>query len=270
MPTTASNARARPHAPHASVGVLLITVLLGATALAAPAGATAVGESGLGSAAQATPPASPVLTEAAHEFMTMTATRYQHRNLENATAGTYFYDCVGFVTYALGQAAPTARTTIMSTFSVRAGRVPSPGLYVRLFNQLNGTQAGWAPVHRIADLLPGDVVAWSYDSASSSNESGSDHTSRGHAFIVAAAPQPDGTNSYLVQVWDSTATPHGPNDSRRTNPKNQPGPNGKPSGLGTGTVRLDANADGALGTVHWSPTSGTVPAAHFAMGRPTA
>ena len=200
----------------------------------------------------------------------MAATRYQHRNRENLEAGTYFYDCVGFVTYALGRAAPVARSTIMSTFSIRAGLVPSPELYVRLFDELNGGQAGWTAVHDVADLRPGDVVAWSYDSTTSSNEPGHDHAAHGHAFIVASPPQPDGPRSYLVQVWDSTATPHGPNDTRRTNPKNLPGPDGRPSGLGTGTVRLDANTDGTLGTVHWSPTGGSVPAAHFGMGRPTA
>jgi len=85
---------------------------------------------------------------------------------------------------------------------------------------------------------------------------------------VASAPQPSGTDSYLVQVWDSTGTPHGPNDTRRTNPKNLPDAVGKPSGLGMGTVRVDAGADGAIATVHWSPSSGPVPAAHLGMGRP--
>lgn len=234
---------------------------LGAALLAVPARASTL--------RQAAPSAAPVLAEAQHEFTTMTATRYQHHNVEDAAAGTYFYDCVGFVTYALGQAAPVARATIMTKFSIRPGRVPSPGLYVKLFDQLDGSQAGWAAVHRVADLLPGDIVSWSYDAAVSSNEPGHDHAARGHAFVVAAAPQADGASTFLVQVFDSTASPHGPNDSRRTNPKNLPGPNGKPSGLGTGTVRLDTGAAGALVNVHWTPTSGTVSAAHFAMGAPT-
>lgn len=239
----------------------LVAAGLGVALLAVPARASTL--------LQAAPSAAPVLSEAQHEFTTLTATRYQHHNVEDAAAGTYFYDCVGFVTYALGQAAPVARSTIMTKFSIRPGRVPSPGLYVKLFDQLDGSQAGWSAVHRVADLLPGDIVSWSYDNVASSNEPGHDHAARGHAFVVAAAPQADGANSFLVQVFDSTATPHGPNDSRRTNPKNLPGPNGKPSGLGTGTVRLDADAAGALVNVHWTPTSGTVSAAHFAMGAPT-
>jgi hypothetical protein len=249
-----------------AVGLLaVITVITGTARASTPP--SAPGEQ---APSQVTAPGpSSLATEAEREFTTMTATRYQHHNQENATAGTYFYDCVGFVTYALGRAVPTAQSTILTTFSIRPGFVPSPGLYVRLFNQLDGTQAGWSAVQHVADLAPGDIVAWSYDRASSSNEPGHDHSSRGHAFVVAAAPQPDGPNRFLVQVWDSTATPHGPNDTRRTNPKNLPGPNGKPSGLGTGTVQLDARPDGTLVTVHWTPTSGPVPAAHFAMGHPT-
>jgi hypothetical protein len=204
------------------------------------------------------PKPSPVVEEADREFSTMTATRYQHRNREDVAAGTYFYDCVGFVTYALGRAAPAARSTIMH--AIRRGFVPSPARYVRLFDELDGTQTGWTPVRLVRDLHPGDIVAWTYEHPASSN---------GHAFVVASPPQPDGRRSALVRVWDSTATPHGPHDTRRTDPKNLPGPNGKPSGLGSGTVRIDTNIDGTLATVHWSPTSSAVPAARFGIGRPT-
>jgi len=210
----------------------------------------------------------PLLGEAVREYTTMTATRYQHHNVENTAAGTYYYDCVGFVTYALSQAAPVADATIRGKYSIRPDRVPAPGVYVRLFTTLDGSQTGWEPVTRVADLQPGDVVAWSYDNAASSNEPGHDHSARGHAFVVASVPQPSGSGSFLVQVWDSTGTPHGPNDTRRTNPKNLPDAGGKPSGLGSGTVRLDAGPDGSLAAVHWTPTSGPVPAAHYGMGRP--
>src|SRR5579859_6658529 len=81
---------------------------LSAALLAVPAQASTPG--------QGSPSTAPMLAEAQHELNTMTATRYQHHNVEDAAAGTYFYDCVGFVTYALGQAAPTARSTIMTKF----------------------------------------------------------------------------------------------------------------------------------------------------------
>jgi len=247
----------------------VVVVVAAALAVAAPALAAPRASRPVGIAApDATSAVGPLLGEAVREYTTMTATRYQHRNVENAEAGTYFYDCVGFVTYALSQAAPVADATIRHDYAIRADRVPAPGVYVRLFAALDGSQAGWEPVTRVADLQPGDVVAWSYDNAVSSNEPGHDHSARGHAFVVAGLAQPSGSDSYLVQVWDSTGTPHGPNDTRRTNPKNLPDAGGKPSGLGSGTVRLDAGPDGSLTTVHWTPTSGPVPAAHYGMGRP--
>jgi hypothetical protein len=254
------------------IGGVVAAGVVAAATLVAPAGANgAVGTTtrhGTGGTRAVTSTAGPLLGEAVHEYTTMTATRYQHHDVENAAAGTYFYDCVGFVSYALSQAAPTADATIRREYNIGPNRVPAPGRFVSLFGTLDGSQPGWEPVATVADLRPGDVVAWSYVSATSSNEPGHDHASRGHAFVVASVPQASGTDSYLVQVWDSTGTPHGPNDTRRTNPKNLPDAGGKPSGLGTGAVRIDASPDGSLATVHWSPSSGPVPAAHFGMGRP--
>jgi len=258
----------RPGPPRRRWAVVLVPVVLAAVVgTLAAAGPALAGRPG---GAPRAAGSAPLLGEAVREYTTMTATRYQHRNVERRGVGTYFYDCVGFVTYALGQAAPTAQATILDTFHVRPGYVPSPGLYVRLFDALDGTQPGWAPVRTVAALRPGDVVAWSYRAASSSNEPGGDHRARGHALIVGSVPEPSGPGSYLVTVWDSTGTPHGPDDTRRTNRKNLPDAAGRPSGLGSGTVRLDAAPDGALLTVHWSPTSGPVAPAEFAMGRPTA
>ena len=199
----------------------------------------------------------------------MTATRYQHHDVENAEAGTYYYDCVGFVAYTMSQATPLADTTIRDEYHIAPNHVPAP----------RGVRAPVRDARRHPDRLgarqprrrpaPGrrrGVVLQPPRRARTSQAA--THTSRGHAFVVASMPQPSGTDSYLVQVWDSTGTPHGPNDTRRTNPKNLPDAVGKPSGLGIGTVRVDAGADGTIATVHWSPSSGPVPAAHFGMGRP--
>jgi len=197
--------------------------------------------------------------EAVHEYDTMTATRYQAALRVNLVRGTYFYDCVGFVTYALGRRMPQARETVYRAFNIAPSRIPSPARYVALFGQLDGTQAGWQPVRRVTDLQPGDVVAWSYTHP---------HGANGHALIVGSAPQRVGADQYLVTVWDSTATPHGTDDTRRTNPKNLPGRNGKPSGLGRGQTVFDAGANGAITRVHWSPEGSAVGPATYAMGRP--
>jgi hypothetical protein len=201
-----------------------------------------------------------LLGEAMHEYNTMTATRYQAALRVDLAKGTYFYDCVGFVTYALGVSAPQARTTIITKFNIAPGRIPSPARYVTLFGQLDGSQPGWQPVHRVVDLEPGDVVAWTYAKPKGSN---------GHALVVGSTPKAVGTNQYLVTVWDSTATPHG-SDTRLTNPKNLPGGNGKPSGLGSGQVVVDAAPDGSIARVHWTPTGSAVGPATYGMGRPQA
>jgi hypothetical protein len=201
-----------------------------------------------------------LLAEATHEYNTMTATRYQAALRVDLSKGTYFYDCVGFVTYALGQAAPQARTTIMTKFNIAPNRIPSPARYVTLFGQLDGTQPGWQPVHQVVDLQPGDVVAWTYTNP---------HGATGHAFVVGSVPKAVGTGQYEITVWDSTATPHGSHDTRLTNPRNLPGGNGKPSGLGSGQVVLDTGAGGSLTRVHWSPTGSAVGSADYGMGRPT-
>jgi len=197
--------------------------------------------------------------EAMLEYDTMTATRYQAALRVNLGRGTYFYDCVGFVTYALGRVAPVARQTVYRTFNIAPDRVPSPARYVTLFQELNGTQPGWLPVRQVADLKPGDVVAWSYTHPDHAN---------GHALVVGSVPRLIGTSQYLVTVWDSTATPHGPQDTRLTNPKNLPGVNGKPSGLGRGEVVFDTAANGSIVRVHWSPGGSAVGPATYAMGRP--
>ena len=199
--------------------------------------------------------------EAMYEYDTMTATRYQAALRVNTDRGTYFYDCVGFVTYALERVEPVARHTIYSAFNVAPDRIPSPARYVALFQQLNGTQPGWLPVRQVSDLEPGDVVAWSYTHPDHAN---------GHALVVGSVPRLIGTSEYLVTVWDSTATPHGPQDTRLTNPKNLPGANGEPSGLGRGQVVFDAASNGSILRVHWSPQGSAVGPATYAMGRPVA
>ncbi len=50
----------------------------------------------------------PLLAEAEHQFKSMTTTLYQHKTEVDRTAGSYRYDCVGFVSCALKHAAPQA------------------------------------------------------------------------------------------------------------------------------------------------------------------
>jgi hypothetical protein len=210
--------------------------------------------------------ASPLLAEAGREYTTMVATRYQHHNQESEVDHSYFYDCVGFVSYAIGRAAPTAWATTQNTLKIRTGFVPSPARYVSLFDKLDaGTNlAGWAPVTSVAALQPGDVVAWSYDRGSATKPG----RASGHAVVIAGALTRTGPDAYSVLVYDSTATPHGSDDTRRTNAANEPGPGGRPSGLGEGTIGLLATPDGHIATVQWSQGGRAVRSARYGMARP--
>jgi hypothetical protein len=196
----------------------------------------------------------------------MIATRYQHHNQESEADHTYFYDCVGFVSYAMSQAAPTAATTTRDTLKIKRGYVPSPASYVRLFGKVDaGTGLpGWAPVSSVAALQAGDVIAWYYDRGAASKPG----SASGHAAVIAGPLTQTGSDAYSVLVYDSTATPHGPDDTRRTNPANKPGPNGKPSGLGRGTIGILAKSDGQISAVQWSAGGSAVKSAHYGMARP--
>ena len=196
----------------------------------------------------------------------MVATRYQHHNVESEVDRTYFYDCVGFVAYALSRGAPTASATSRSLLNIGDRFVPSPAKYVSLFDKIDaGTSvAGWAPVTSVANLQPGDVIAWYYDAAATAKPG----SATGHSVVIAAAPTKTGSDAYSVLVYDSTATPHGPHDTRLTNPANKPNKGGKPSGLGQGTIGLLVTSSGAISSVQWSAGGKSVKSAHYGMARP--
>lgn len=202
---------------------------------------------------EAPPDASPVLAAVVQQFTTMTATRYQHMDIEDAAAGTYYYDCVGMVTYTLRLATPQALRTLLADLRIRPGYVPSPPLYVQWFTSLDTEpDPFWQDVSRVADIQPGDVIAWNLEA------NNPDSTVKGHAVIAAGPPLLLADGSYALLVYDSTATPHGPTDSRHDDPRNEIGPNGLPSGLGKGTIQLIPDpTTGAPVAVAW--TVGTAP-----------
>jgi hypothetical protein len=232
-----------------------VAVLGGTSAGAAP---TTSGRSGAATG--------PLFAESNREYTTMVATRYQHHNQESEADHTYFYDCVGFVSYAVSRAAPTASTTTRDTMKIRAGYVPSPARYVALFAKVNaGTNLpGWAPITSVADLQPGDVIAWYYDPSATSKPG----SASGHAVIIGARPTQTGPDTYSVLVYDSTASPHGPQDTRLTNPASQPNAAGKPSGLGQGTIGLVVTSRGSISSAQWSAGGRSVRSAHYGMARP--
>ena len=202
----------------------------------------------------------PLFHEATNEFGTMKSTLYQHQTRVDRDTGSYRYDCVGFVSYALKQATPQAWATIAKVLELPKGRIPSPPRYREFFAGLaTKPQPGWQAVAKAADLRPGDIVAWEHKTA----------TSNGHAVIVGGHPVPGPDGSWLAKVYDATSSPHS-EDSRPNDPRSQVlETTGRHSGLGHGMMAFLADpASGALTGLRWGTKakSNILP---IAAGRPT-
>ena len=212
--------------------------------------------------------AGPLLGEAVREYTTMTATRYQHHDVENAEAGTYYYDCVGFVAYAISQGRRSPTPEICDEYHIAPNRVPAPGVFVHLFATLDGTQTGWEPVSHVADLRPGDVVAWSYDSAVQLERARPrPHLPRRrlrrgeHAAALGnrQLPRP-GLGLHRDAARPERHTAHEPEEPARRRGEAVRARHGH-GARRRRRRRRDRDR-------HWSPSSGPAPAAYFGMGRP--
>jgi hypothetical protein len=202
----------------------------------------------------------PLFHEATNEFATMTTTLYQYQTRVDREAGSYRYDCVGFVSFALKQAAPTAWETAVKVTRIAKGRIPSPLRYRAFFAGLaDSPHAGWEAVTKASELRPGDVVAWEHKT----------ETSVGHAVVIGGTPVRLADGSWLVEVYDSTSSPHG-DDSRPNDQRAQVlAATGRHSGLGHGVMVFVVDpASGALTGVRWSPKAKTI-TVPIAAGRPT-
>lgn len=201
----------------------------------------------------------PLFHEAEREFTSMKTTLYQHKTEVDRGAGSYKYDCVRFVSYAMREAAPKAWETIVKEMQIGKGRVPSPPSYQKFFARLQEKPlAGWAAVARASDLRPGDVVSWDYKT----------ERANGHAVIIAGLPKQTKNGSWEVKVYDATSTPHAedsrPNDSRAQVFETT----GRRSGLGQGVMAFSVDAaTGALTGYRWTP-KGKVILCPIGAGRP--
>lgn len=202
----------------------------------------------------------PLFQEATKQFKAMTSTLYQHKTQVDPKSGSHRYDCVGFVSYALKQAAPQARASAFQFLGIKPSRIPTPAKYVTFFNSLGTTpQPGWQAVAKVSDLRPGDVVAWERIT----------ETSNGHAVVIASVPVKAADGTWVVKVYDSTSSPHS-EDSRPTDPRAEVlATSGKRSGLGHGMMAIVADSTtGALTGYRWTPKSKTI-TVPIAAGRPT-
>lgn len=209
-------------------------------------------------APQAAASAGPLLAQAITTYQTMTSTRYDHQYTINPAAGIYYWDCIGFVNWALAQATPNAHAAFHTTMNVPRGS-GHVGLWAQFLTGNPGPS--WLVLSSVTQLsggevmiLPGEIVNGGqiiYGSA----PGGVGYA--GHATIVAGPALPLSDGSYAIFLYDSTALPgHGKWDSRYTDPRAQPitGTTRK-SGTGFGTMRVTVDANGAPTAVYWSAST---------------
>lgn len=75
----------------------------------------------------------PLLALVSGALEAMASTRYQHRTEVDPARGSYRFDCVGLVSWALKQATPQAWASLRETMALSPGRIPSPPTMVRFF-----------------------------------------------------------------------------------------------------------------------------------------
>ncbi len=217
---------------------------------------------------------SALLALAYTQFNDMTMTKYVH-HFSTEPPDLYFYDCVGFAGYTLRKATPTAWNSLATAIGLKRGFVPKPITFTRFLHSLEQhRQAGWLAVPTVGDVRGGDLLTWQPASADGTP----DLDKVGHAVMALTTPQAlDATGTrWGLAIMDSTATPHGPNDTRRPenvlSRRNIPIVNARgvsaPSGLGIGTMGFSAAPDGRIVAVEWSLGRAAKPVV-LATGRAT-
>jgi hypothetical protein len=219
----------------------------------------------------ATNPA-PVLASTIQTWTTMTSTLYAHHYVENVSTGVYDFDCVGATSYFLKIAAPNANRALNTAEKIAPGYVPTPSKYASFFASLppTGTSA-WLPLTSPTDLAGGEIIAVPPPSTGTSPNGSA---IPGHALVAAGPALALWDGGYAVLVYDSTATPHGTQDTRLTDPRNQPlppatpgGPT-RPSGLGRGTIELRQKPGKQGWFLYWSVGGNYQYGAAVAIARP--
>lgn len=196
-----------------------------------------------------------VLTCAYQAFTTMQRTRYQHRSPAqvaagklgeiDADSGTYLFDCVGFAAWLVRAAAPAAARTLYRETGVSPHNLPGPARWRAFLDDIpdTGNTVGWRPVE---EVIPGTVICWPLADDSTGR--------KGHWVLVVSDPVPREPGVELIAVMDAAIAPHGPLDTRRTDSRCQPADDGRPSGLGIGTMALLRSGSSVAG-IRWAPHS---------------
>ncbi|WP_026423276.1 hypothetical protein [Actinokineospora inagensis] len=208
-----------------------------------------------------------VWTEIQRELATYEKSDYQHVTTVNRSTGTYIVDCSGWgnvllrtascAAYAdlVASANNTRGTTFTASCDLGAGQIEHGPYAVDWAHMLSSIPPGtpnahWSRLTSVATLTPGDVITYAL---------GPNATDTGHVMFCAGHPTQTSPTEWTVPIADSTASEHGPTDTRHNNPKNING-----TGIGTSSLTLITDTNGTpTPQFRWYPTDpniDTVPA----------
>ena len=185
-------------------------------------------------------PLSPLASEAGREASSLRSSTYTHDVAVDEKAGSFNFDCSGFVAYLLSKVSPAALAQV-STFShispavtaiatVGTGARPTAGDFEAFFAHLGaGTDGLFTGVVRESQIQAGDFIAWTNPPGTNGDDTGYVAVMTGKPLTPAAnspsegdvtcGPAPDGMMEAVVSVVDSTQTLHGSDDSRVADPR---------------------------------------------------
>lgn len=194
--------------------------------------------------------ANPIMQRLGKVTATLQESEYSYGFSVNEKRGIYKFDCSGMVQWVLRKAAPVAAATmargltprpLARDFQRRIGRAP-----------IDRERGGFRRIAKVADLEPGDVVAWVKPVEIESPNTG-------HVAFVLLRPvlAPGYADAYLVRIADSTRLLH--DDDTRV---------GR-NGFGFGTILLVADPEtGAPVAYGWMGLKWRAFETPISLGRP--
>jgi hypothetical protein len=165
------------------------------------------------------------------------STEYRHKASIDEKKGTYYCDCSAFVGYVLNRT--VAKDDTKGPFH-DGRKKPLARDYEKGFAKAPekaDEKGGWQQIARVADALPGDIIAWRHEKPLPNNT--------GHVVIVDQKPVVEKDGLVRMGVIDSTTLP----SSDITKDKGK-------SGIGRRTMWFKVDSDGrAVAHVRGSHTS---------------
>lgn len=125
-------------------------------------------------------------------------TEYQHTTEIDKAKGTVRCDCSGLIGYMLRQQYPEAYVTLRGKLAPWRRR-PLAATYYEAFVQAENRpqKSYWRRIHRLADVLPGDVMAWRKAEVKKGSTTG-------HVLMIAGQPELLPNGHIKVSIIDST------------------------------------------------------------------